>query len=89
MHANTDHHQATAVYTDMFTLIFIPPSRSTMHTARQPLLLLRLPQSKAALAILPHLDGAVLATRRVQFAVRGEADAPDGTVVAFMHVCRS
>lgn len=45
------------------------------------------PQPVEALAILPHLDGAVLGARRVELAVGREGDGPDGPVVALVRFC--
>jgi hypothetical protein len=52
----------------------------------QDLLLIGAPESIWSLAILPHLDGAVFAARRVKLAVWREADAPDGAVVTFVDI---
>ena len=45
------------------------------------------PETERAGTVLPHLDGAVFGAGGVELAVRGEGDAPDGTVVAFVYIC--
>jgi hypothetical protein len=45
------------------------------------------PEAERAGTVLPHLDGAVFGAGGVELAIRGEGDAPDGAVVAFVYIC--
>lgn len=60
-----------------------------LHGPVRNLVRAALPQAVEALAVLPHLDGAVLRGRRVEIAVRREGHGPDRPVMALVDVLKT